>query len=714
VTGLVTALVALTSAVSVLPGGVRSVASAATSPAACNTPVAGSPGIASGNSLVFGGDVSGALNGMQALGTRWLRLDVTWSYIQMGGPTSYDWSLDDPPITGAIARGINVDGNLAYTPWWAQPPGVSDDHYPPPNPADFANFAAAAVRHYAPMGVHTWEIWNEPNNPAFWKPAPNVAQYAAMLVQAYDAIKSVDPGATVLTGGTDLEQTTSTSVSAVDFLSGLYANGAGGHFDAVAHHPYTWPNTPNNGDLASAWSEMADASPSLRSVMNANGDANKQIWATEYGAPTNEVSEAQQAAEIAQAYVTFESYPWAGPMFVYSYQDLGTDTTNDDDFFGLLRFDGSRKPSWSAFQAAAAAFTADCSGGPGPPCTTFSSSATGSHVVCGAIRAKYLALGGPTGFLGYPTTDETLASDSVGRYNNFANGGSIYWSPSTGAWEVHGAIGAKYAALGGPTGFLGYPTSDETGTGDNVGRYNNFANGGSIYWTPSTGAQSIHGAIRAKYLALGGPTAFLGYPVTDETGTPDGIGRYNHFANSGSIYWTPSTGAWSIHGAIRAKWASMGWERSILGYPVTDESGARDGVGRYNHFANYGSIYWTPSTGPWSIHGAIRAKYLALGGPMSFLRYPTTDETGTPDGVGRYNHFSSSDGWGASIYWTPSTGPWSIHGAIRALWASMGWETSCLGYPVSDEYGISGGRESDLQGGSITFMFATGQATSSC
>jgi hypothetical protein len=180
-----------------------------------------------------------------------------------------------------------------------------------------------------------------------------------------------------------------------------------------------------------------------------------------------------------------------------------------------------------------------------------------------------------------------------------------------------------------------------------------------LFSSPSTGTHQVCGAILAKYQALGGPSSFLGYPTTDETGTPDGVGRFNHFANNGSIYWTPSTGAWSIHGAIRAKWASMGWELSVLGYP-------------------------------------------------------TTDETGTPDGVGRFNHFSSTDGWGGSIYWTPSTGAWSIHGAIRAEWASMGWERSCLRYPVSDEFAIPGGRQSNLQGGVITFSWATGQANPSC
>src|SRR5436853_722022 len=59
-------------------------------------------------------------------------------------------------------------------------------------------------------------------------------------------------------------------------------------------------------------------------------------------------------------------------------------------------------------------------------CTTYTSPGTGGHQVCGAIRAKYVALGGPGGFLGYPTTDETPTPDGVGRFNHFANDGSIY------------------------------------------------------------------------------------------------------------------------------------------------------------------------------------------------------------------------------------------------------------------------------------------------
>ncbi len=85
----------------------------------------------------------------------------------------------------------------------------------------------------------------------------------------------------------------------------------------------------------------------------------------------------------------------------------------------------------------------------------------------------------------------------------------------------------------------------------------------------------------------------LGFPTTDELPTPDTRGRFNHF-QTGSIYWTPQTGAHEVHGLIRDKWASMGWERSFLGYPVSDEK--PHDHGRVSNF-EHGRIIWTPESG---------------------------------------------------------------------------------------------------------------------
>src|ERR1700680_5132255 len=124
------------------------------------------------------------------------------------------------------------------------------------------------------------------------------------------------------------------------------------------------------------------------------------------------------------------------------------------------------------------------------------------------------------------------------------------------------AISDKCAALGGATGFLGGPAGPESPAPDGVGSFQHYQFG-SIYWTPGTGSHEVHGLIHTKWAALG--WEHFGYPVIDETGTPDGTGRYNHFHNiqnggDSSIFWTPQTGAHEVHGASREKWAALGWE----------------------------------------------------------------------------------------------------------------------------------------------------------
>ena len=202
--------------------------------------------------------------------------------------------------------------------------------------------------------------------------------------------------------------------------------------------------------------------------------------------------------------------------------------------------------------------------------------------------------------------------------------------------------------------------------------------------------------IDEKYMALGGERSVLGNPNGPEQDTSDGKGRFRDF-QFGSIYWTSETGAYEVHGKIRARWIEFGAEKSFLGYPITDELTTPDDIGRYNHF-QYGSIYWTPDTGAYEVHGLIRDKWADLGWEQSFLGYPITDELTTPDGIGRYNHFQAG-----SIYWTPDTGAHEVHGLIRELWANLGWEKSCLGYPIGDEEPSSEGwsRQSRFQHGII-------------
>lgn len=123
-----------------------------------------------------------------------------------------------------------------------------------------------------------------------------------------------------------------------------------------------------------------------------------------------------------------------------------------------------------------------------------------------------------------------------------------------------------------------------------------------------------------------------------------------------------------------------------------------------------GTNFWKSGTtcpgGRGVTGGAIDAAYRALGGCGSVLGAPITNELGTPDGVGRYSVFERG-----SIYWTPATGAHEVHGFIRDRWKVEGWEAGALGYPVSDEYQVPGGRKSDFQHGSMTWSAATNAVT---
>ncbi len=178
--------------------------------------------------------------------------------------------------------------------------------------------------------------------------------------------------------------------------------------------------------------------------------------------------------------------------------------------------------------------------------------------------------------------------------------------------------------------------------------------GGPGYWRAGTscpGGRGVTiGAIDAKYRALGGCGSILGVPITSEITTPDRVGRYNVFER-GSIYWTPQLGAHEVHGQIRDKWKDLGWEPGVLGYPITDE-------------------------------------------------------IQTPDRRGRYNVFEKG-----SIYWTEQTGAHEVLGRIRDEYKELGWEAGKLGYPISGEIEVPGGRRSDFEHGSITWNAATDDFT---
>ncbi len=304
----------------------------------------------------------GRIADLKTLGVTWMRYELDWSVIQPHGPDDYELRQQDMVIRALTEAGISVLALVDYTPGWANG-GASSKYHPPRDTAAFAAFAAHLVEHYAPLGVHHWEVWNEENTASFWLPAANVADYAALLKVTSAAIHAADAQATVMFGGLAQPWDRNGDISALHFLEGLYEAGAQHSFDAAADHPYFSPNFPTNTD-SNNWQKMFNTVPSFRSIMAKHGDGGKPIWVTEVGAPTGGrdeyntvISESAQATMVRQVYAFAAEarYAWLGPVFWYNFLDFPAPAgpvPSSECCFGLRHSDGSAKPSYEAYRTA--------------------------------------------------------------------------------------------------------------------------------------------------------------------------------------------------------------------------------------------------------------------------------------------------------------------------------------------------------------------------
>ncbi|MFT8396447.1 LGFP repeat-containing protein, partial [Propionibacterium sp.] len=265
--------------------------------------------------------------------------------------------------------------------------------------------------------------------------------------------------------------------------------------------------------------------------------------------------------------------------------------------------------------------------------------------------------------------------------------GVMYWSQQTGAAAVHGANLDEYISLGGPISQLGWPLANEQPLAGGV--YQDFQ-GGKIYWSANSGAHAVTSAFLVKYAALNWQLGTLGWPTGDFTSLTGGGSQQ---FQGGTLY-TSANGTFSVHGGIRDTYVNEGSRNGALGFPTSDEVPAARG-GAYQNFQG-GIIYWTPGVGAYTIHGAIHDEWASLGADKSYLGYPTSNEIPSTDGR-VYQNFQ-----GGTIYWAPGVGAYTIHGAIHDEWASLGADNSYLGYPTSNEIGtVNGGTFQNYQGGTI-------------
>jgi hypothetical protein len=261
------------------------------------------------------------------------------------------------------------------TPAWASRGG---DRAAAPRAADGARFAGAIARRYSgsfadPAGgvlpeVRRIEIWNEPNLPGFWSPQcvrrdgraslVSPRRYAALLAAAYREVKAANPDAQVIGGVVGPAGRTPRAcpddgrfaVGSLDFARAVADEGP--PIDAWSLHVYPI-GSPLQAVFLPSWSTLPRI---VRQVDRLRPGAPIHVTETGYHTSYNRfhryfVSEAQQAAWVDETMTAASAQPRVELVTWFNLQD------NPFWTGGLLRADGTRKPSYDRFVAQAAAHT---------------------------------------------------------------------------------------------------------------------------------------------------------------------------------------------------------------------------------------------------------------------------------------------------------------------------------------------------------------------
>jgi hypothetical protein len=210
--------------------------------------------------------------------------------------------------------------------------------------------------------VRSWQIWNEPNIPNFWRSGVNAQEYVALLRAGSAAVRSIDPHDEIVAAGLPNSQL---GVPFLTYLDRMYRAGAKGLFNTLAIHPYS---RDVQGLLTLA--EQA------RVVMNRWHDRSR-LWITEFGWSTGgdasvfRVSEHGQADRIAAALSGLIAQRRAlrlrGFIFFKWKDSIAPEEMGGDPWplhTGLLDSAGAPKPGYWAFGRVVRAWR---SAGPWPP-----------------------------------------------------------------------------------------------------------------------------------------------------------------------------------------------------------------------------------------------------------------------------------------------------------------------------------------------------------
>jgi hypothetical protein len=227
----------------------------------------------------------GSIDQIAAAGVGTLRQTFDWQYLAGNGQVN--WNILDHYIGGAAQHGIKILPVLfdAPTNITTMPPsGALRGFYPPADPSALGAYAAQLAARYGSNGsfwtenpnlprrpVTSWQIWNEPNLPVYWRPHQSPSNYVRMLCSASQQIKAVDPQAEIVTAGLPKSRIHH-SILPATFVRKMVRAGGASCFDTLALNAY-----------ASTGRGVVKLVTGFRRLLNGLGARRVSLRVTEFG-----------------------------------------------------------------------------------------------------------------------------------------------------------------------------------------------------------------------------------------------------------------------------------------------------------------------------------------------------------------------------------------------------------------------------------------------
>ena len=342
------------------------------------------------------------LRRVQQLGVNWAKIEVYWADVE---PTATVFAFEDLDalITGLDRLGIQILLNVYGAPEWSRRSYTSQlnsllraNTGPPENLKDFGNFMSALAARYAGI-IDAYEIWKSPNLLKYWT-APvyerppslgasgdygfpdkiriGAAYYVDLLKIAFEAIKSVDSGALVITAGlapvgfTDNYNAVETGAFLRDMIragAADYSDGIGALFGASAVPPtlFCCEQPPGvDTHYESHLQYFREILYLYHDVLSRNASIDMPIYITQVGWGTTAGSNLaipssglewlkytdlhEQAHYAAQAYDIAYGLNYIDGNFLYN---LNGCAVGDSEacFFSLVDADGAHRPAFQSF-----------------------------------------------------------------------------------------------------------------------------------------------------------------------------------------------------------------------------------------------------------------------------------------------------------------------------------------------------------------------------